>query len=163
MQRSESLKDLISRVQQLENNLHKQPKTIIIDEQTRRARQAVESRKCYSARWKWVPTNYYDLDLSLRAQILGVPSSIHLCKAMLMENKAYESQYATEAGDMDSSYSQFYLVVVQYNAIISNAKLNTAIRKLRPPGKDRVPPNALSFSVAKEVCYFVSYSKPFTS
>jgi hypothetical protein len=138
-------------VDQLERNLYMAPDSILVDGQMRRARGDVESRAmCYSAQWKWVPANYYDLSLAERANILHAPSTKHLCKAMLMENKSYQSGFSAE-GIHDTSYSQFYLVVVQYGAVISNSKLSVEIRKLRPANANRAPPTAFSFSVAKEV------------
>ena len=95
-----------------------------------------------------MPSNYYTLTLSQRASILKASKIQQLCKAMLMENKAYKEGVASVD---DWTYSRFYLVVVQYTSVISNKKLELAIRTLRKVTEGRLPTNFFEFSVAKEV------------
>jgi len=65
-----------------------------------------------------------------------------------MENKAYKEGVASVD---DWTYSRFYLVVVQYTSVISNKKLELAIRTLRKVTEGRLPTIFFEFSVAKEV------------
>eukprot|EP00591_Stephanopyxis_turris_P003549 CAMPEP_0195519482 /NCGR_PEP_ID=MMETSP0794_2-20130614/14862_1 /TAXON_ID=515487 /ORGANISM="Stephanopyxis turris, Strain CCMP 815" /LENGTH=245 /DNA_ID=CAMNT_0040648641 /DNA_START=123 /DNA_END=860 /DNA_ORIENTATION=+ len=137
---------LLQRVQAVESGIFQRNEAV--DESTRRARRAVESLKCYSAQWKWCPANYYNTELAQRAKHLGTFSQNQLCKAMLMENRAYDSKHAR--GKNDRTYSRFYLVVVQYTAEFNSRKLEVAIRSLRSMKEGRLTPNCFKFLVAKE-------------
>mmetsp|Transcript_12494 Transcript_12494/g.24830 ORF Transcript_12494/g.24830 Transcript_12494/m.24830 type:complete len:281 (+) Transcript_12494:90-932(+) len=104
----------------------------------------VKEKKCYSAAWKWVPSEYYGWDLEKRRSCLGAHNVEQLCKAMLMENKSHH-----EGGGDNRLNSRFYLVVVQYSATISQKKLEGEVRGLLPVEK-RLTAKDYSFSVAKE-------------
>lgn len=85
------------------------------DELVRRARNDVEVRhKIYSAVWKWVPSDYYDWDLSQRAQCLDALSIQHLCKSLLMENR--------------KKPGSFILVVLQYASTLDVRALGVAMK-----------------------------------
>ena len=75
------LTTLEARVQALEAKHHACPADIVVDEQMRRARGAVESAHLYSAVWTWVPNDYYAKPLEFRQKCLGAPSIHHLCKS----------------------------------------------------------------------------------
>jgi len=107
-----------------------------------RARRSVEQKQCYSAQWKWVPSNYYDLNLSQRAELLSAFDTRQLCKVVLMENRNYDSTVCTN--------EQFFLIVVQYDATISTQKLQREVRCLRPP-KTRLDVSKFNFRLANEV------------
>lgn len=150
------------------------------DEFIRRAQNAVIRQRCYSAVWKWVPPNYYDTPLEQRARILKATSIHQLCKSMLMENRAFEASLVnggstsetrtrtstttprngnycsseiilSKTTAADWTYSQYYLVMVQYSAAISTKKLELAMRQLRPINERRLDPSKFDFRVAKEV------------
>eukprot|EP00979_Chaetoceros_neogracilis_P000495 scaffold113_cov202-Chaetoceros_neogracile.AAC.2 len=112
-------------------------------EEVLRAHKAVIDLKIYSAIFKWVPAEYYNFSLSQRAEILGSHSTFQLCKSMLMENKAFDDSLS------DENYSQFYLVILQYETSINNKKLKSEIRALRPVAK-RLDPSKFDFRVANE-------------
>jgi len=112
-------------------------------EEVLRAHKAVVDQKIYSAIFKWVPTEYYNFSLSQRAEILGSHSTFQLCKSMLMENKSFDASLN------DSNYSQFYLVILQYETSINNKKLKSEIRALRPV-KKRLDPSKFDFRLANE-------------
>jgi len=112
-------------------------------EEVLRAHKAVVDQKIYSAIFKWVPTEYYNFSLSQRAEILGSHSTFQLCKSMLMENKSFDASLS------DSNYSQFYLVILQYETSINNKKLKSEIRALRPV-KKRLDPSKFDFRLANE-------------
>jgi hypothetical protein len=145
------LLDVQKRITALEYKVYNPPDTCIeIDEQLRRARYAVECiNRCFSAQWKWVPSDYYSLSLPKRASILNACKVQQLCKSILMENKKFVVDAV--AGTESRTYSRFYLVLVQYTAAISTKKLELAIRKLRKVAEGRLPVNFFEFSVAKEV------------
>ena len=117
-------------------------------EQVQRARTAVASSNLYSATFQWVPEHYYSLSLLERAKILGANSTYQLCKSMLMENKAFDPALALSKND--KSYAQFYLIILQYEATITNKKLQNEIRALRP-AKKRLDPSKFDFRVASQI------------
>jgi len=83
-------------------------------------------KSLYSARFQWCPPNYYSLTLEERTALLGATSTSRLCKSMLMENRQALSS------DIDSTYSQYYLLILQYEATINAVKLVSELRGLRP-------------------------------
>jgi prolyl-tRNA editing enzyme YbaK/EbsC (Cys-tRNA(Pro) deacylase) len=95
-----------------------------------------------SARWKWVPDNYYQQPLTKRAQLLGVPSTQYLCKSLVLENKRHNPNH----GDARTN-PQFVLVVLQYEATLDVRKLLCAIRALRP-SQDRIDVSDFDWRVA---------------
>jgi prolyl-tRNA editing enzyme YbaK/EbsC (Cys-tRNA(Pro) deacylase) len=112
-------------------------------EEIKRVRKSIVSHKIYSAVFRWVPVNYYDLTLEKRAQILAAHSTFQLCKSMLMENKAFASSEENE------TYSKFYLIILQYKTSINTKKLQSEIRALRPVQK-RLDPSKFDFRVASD-------------
>jgi len=104
---------------------------VVVDEQMRRARMAVEKAGVYSAVWKSVPSSYYTWPLEKRAECLRAPSIHHLCKSLLFENR--KTNYTK-----DPTNPKFVLVIVQYAATLDVKKLVNAIRTLRPNVKDRL-------------------------
>jgi len=107
----------------------------------------VSSTPCYSALWKWVPANYYELTLIERQKLLGARSINQLCKAMLMENKSFNGDITRDFGCSDPHNSRFYLVVVQYTSTIDMKKLENSVRTLKPKS-ERLSPNNFKFVVA---------------
>ena len=131
------IKKLEEKVFQSQANAHP------TDESTRRARNYIESvlpsqnKFISSVCWKWVPSHYYTLSLKDRAAILQASSTNQLCKSMLMENRAYKPDSPSSNNkrndfDLNRTNSRFYLVVVQYEAVINAKKLESEIRGLRP-------------------------------
>lgn len=118
-----------------------------IVEQVMRARRAVIGSKCYSAVFKWVPEDYYSYPLSKRKDTLNAVSTYQLCKSMLMENKMFDP--SLQSSKDDYTYSQFYLVVLQYEGAINNKKLCSEVRGLRRLA-DRLDPSKFDFRVASE-------------
>jgi prolyl-tRNA editing enzyme YbaK/EbsC (Cys-tRNA(Pro) deacylase) len=118
-----SLKD---RVGKLEHKHYGCPSDIsTVDVSMRRCRQDVERLRLYSANWKWVPEAYYDWPLEQRAAVLAAPSTRHLCKSLLLENKK------AVVADFEF-HPRFVLVVLQYQAELSTDLLTKSIRRLRP-------------------------------
>eukprot|EP00816_Leptocylindrus_hargravesii_P006845 CAMPEP_0196813424 /NCGR_PEP_ID=MMETSP1362-20130617/36598_1 /TAXON_ID=163516 /ORGANISM="Leptocylindrus danicus, Strain CCMP1856" /LENGTH=220 /DNA_ID=CAMNT_0042189655 /DNA_START=79 /DNA_END=741 /DNA_ORIENTATION=- len=143
----EKLADLEARVQNLEKIKLKIPSDkqgdVTKDEISAisRARHHVESKKCYSASWKWVPKDYYSKQLDQRSVILGARSPMQLCKALLMENRS------VEAKQFDRLNAQFYLVVVQYGAELNTKKLEIEVRALKPL-QERLEASKFNFRLA---------------
>jgi prolyl-tRNA editing enzyme YbaK/EbsC (Cys-tRNA(Pro) deacylase) len=122
---------LEDRVARLERKHYGCPSDIVmVDDAMRRCRQAVERLGLYSANWKWVPESYYDWPLEQRAAILAAPSTQHLCKSLLLENKKASVVAASEPNL--EFHPQFVLVVLQYQAELSTDLLTKSIRRLRP-------------------------------
>lgn len=142
-----SLEALDARVTALERKRFECPNHVkAVDEQMRRARLAVEQRGAYSARWKFVPTDYYSYQLEQRAACLGASSIQQLCKALLMENRKAPSY----DGSFDPTNPKYVLVVLQYAATLdANKKLINAIRALRPV-KERLDSGQFDFQIASE-------------
>lgn len=113
---------------------------ISVDDSMRRARTEVEKKGIYSSTWKWVPPSYYDWSLEKRAEALQSPSTSHLCKSLLMENRNCDGS--------DPTNPKFVLVVIQYEASLDARKLASAIRSLRPNVKDRLDYNQFDYRVA---------------
>jgi prolyl-tRNA editing enzyme YbaK/EbsC (Cys-tRNA(Pro) deacylase) len=114
----------------LEKKHHACPEGYQVDDSMRRARRSVEEQALYSAVFKWVPSDYYSWALGQRAEFLTGSSenTNYLCKALVMENHKIDSN-----ADVDPKTNpRFVLVIVQYAATLSNKKLATAIRSLRP-------------------------------
>jgi len=116
-------------------------------EQIMRARRALILLKMYSVKFTWVPRDYYSLPLVQRAEILGAYSTKQICKSMLMENKVFDP--SVYADTLNPTYSQFYLVILQYDTTISTKKLQSEIRWLMPVSK-RLEPSKFEFRVASE-------------
>lgn len=142
----EQVADLEARVQSLEKLKLKIPsnKGDISDDEISaicRARRHVESKRCYSAAWKWVPKDYYSKDLDQRSVILSAHNRMQLCKALLMENRSIEAK------KFDRLNAQFYLVVVQYGAEINTKKLEVEVRALKPL-QERLETSKFNFRLA---------------
>lgn len=140
-----STQELLDRVERLEGAYFECPDGVQVSEQMRRARNAVESTsKLYSARWKWVPPDYYTWSLSERAVCLGASSPDYLCKSLLMENKKVKE---SDSSKSDPTNPKFVMVVIQYGATLDMRKLVTSIRALRPV-KMRLEDNQYDFRIA---------------
>ena len=137
----ERMQKIEEKIRKLEVAHFQCPKGITVDESMHRARLDVEDKGCYSAKWKWVPANYYDRPMEERAKILGAPSTLLLCKSLLMENKA------VVGSNKDPTNPKYLLVVVQYEATLDVRKLANAIRAMRPV-QERLDYNAFDFRVA---------------
>jgi len=141
--------NLESRLIALERKRFQCPDTIdIVNESMRRSRYDVEQKYITSARWKWVPPNYYSFSLQERAKLLGVPSTYYLCKSLLLENKKYTSDNNIKGMKNDSTNPRYVMVMLQYEATLDNRKLINAIRSKRSSVQDRLDVNAFDFRVA---------------
>jgi prolyl-tRNA editing enzyme YbaK/EbsC (Cys-tRNA(Pro) deacylase) len=119
---------LEDRVAKLERKHYDCPSNVsTVDDSMRRCRQDVERLGLYSINWMWVPEPYYDWPLEQRAAALAAPSTLHLCKSLLLENKK-----AVVSGPDFELHPRFVLVVLQYQAELSTDLLTKSIRRLRP-------------------------------
>ena len=119
-------------------------------EQVVRAHNAIIEANIYSSVFKWVENKeYYNLSLSKRAEILGAHTTNQLCKSMLLENKAFDSNLVMNDGPNDVTYAPFYMIVLQYDAAITTKKLQLEIMGLRPLGK-RIDSKKFDFRQASE-------------
>lgn len=135
-----SIKTLEERVGALERARFSCPPDVKdVDESMRRARSAVESMGLYSSRWVWVPEPYYTWPMEKRAEILKSPSTSHLCKSLLLENKK-----VTDDTFHFDFHPRFVMVVLQYDAELSTDLLTRSIRRLRPV-PERLDPSSSNF------------------
>lgn len=134
---------LEERVVALERTHYKCPKDISVDDSMRRARGEVESLGLYSSRWAWVPEPYYSWPLEKRASMLKAPTTAHLCKSLLLENK----KVTDETFDFVTN-PRFVMVILQYEAELATDLLTKSIRKLRPV-EDRLDPSSFDWRVAE--------------
>mmetsp|Transcript_28939 Transcript_28939/g.39754 ORF Transcript_28939/g.39754 Transcript_28939/m.39754 type:complete len:223 (+) Transcript_28939:21-689(+) len=79
-----------------------------------------------SARFQRVPDNYYQLNLSERANILNCNIS-QLCKSIVFVNTAH----CADSNHDDITNSLYYLVIVQYIAKINTNYLRTLVHEFR--------------------------------
>jgi prolyl-tRNA editing enzyme YbaK/EbsC (Cys-tRNA(Pro) deacylase) len=139
------LATLLQRVEALEKKRFACPhEDVVVDEQMRRARLAVDQLALYSTSWKWVARDYYSWPLAERAVALGAPNTDFLCKSLLMENRK-----APEDGG-DPTNPRFMLVVLQYEATLDTKKLILAIRALRPVVAERLDDSHFDIRIASE-------------
>ncbi len=110
-----------------------------VDESMQRARSAVEGLGLYSSRWVWVPEPYYTWPMEKRAEILKSPSTAHLCKSLLLENKKVTNELFHF-----EFHPRFVLAVLQYDAELSTDLLTRSIRRLRPVS-ERLDPSSSNF------------------
>jgi prolyl-tRNA editing enzyme YbaK/EbsC (Cys-tRNA(Pro) deacylase) len=129
---------LEARVTKLERVRYKCPKGVMtVDDSMRRARAAVEAAGIYSARWKWVPPQYYDKSLADRAKMLHVASTKLLCKSLLLENKKIADGGGEPNNNVHSTNPKFVMVILQYEATLDVKKLQSAVRSLIQPVTER--------------------------
>jgi hypothetical protein len=131
---------LEDRVVALERAHYKCPRQIeAVDESMRRARREVEALGLYSSRWVWVPEPYYTWPLEKRASMLKAPTTAHLCKSLLLENKK-----VTDKTHDFLLHPRFVMVILQYEAELSTDLLTKSIRRLRPV-EERLDPSPSNF------------------
>lgn len=86
-----------------------------------------------SAAFHRVPADYYEQDLSSRAQLVGAQSTAQLCKSMIMENTrcTLEGDAAAAAGKV-----KYVCIVLQYaGAKLNRDKLTALVQTMeRAPG-----------------------------
>lgn len=148
---SSKIQELQARVESLErkrfDDSARREDTVDVDASMRRARYGVETLATlhYSARWKFVPENYYKTSLAQRAKFLEAPSIHYLCKSLLLENR----KVPEDAPD-DPTNPRFLLVVLQYASILDVKKLTNTIRALRKDVKQRLDDSQFDFRIASE-------------
>lgn len=67
---------------------------------------------------KRAQADYYEISLEQRRDFLGAPSTYHLCKTIIMENTAFDSNFAS-----DPFYPQHIAVIVQYESRLNAEKI----------------------------------------
>jgi hypothetical protein len=75
-----------------------------------RVKAALALSGVYSYHIVKVPSNYYDLPLKERADILHNSSEEQLCKSIILQNSACRHQDISDITD-----SKFYCVIIQYH------------------------------------------------
>lgn len=67
-------------------------------------------------------SNYYDLTLEQRRDVLKAPHTTYLCKSLIMENTAFQPEYESEY------YQRYYCVVIQYKTAVNSEKFAKEMR-----------------------------------
>lgn len=87
-----------------------------------------ELQRCayFSWRFQTVGDDFYSLDLDVRARdILGAPSTSHLCKSLLMRNSK-----CSNADCADRRNAKYYLLLFQYDTKLRQQKLQKFVKKM---------------------------------
>mmetsp|Transcript_30331 Transcript_30331/g.74539 ORF Transcript_30331/g.74539 Transcript_30331/m.74539 type:complete len:218 (+) Transcript_30331:120-773(+) len=101
---------------------------VLLHAHARRVQALCEKQGVKSAKTRGVQPGYYDLPLERRMEILDAPSTAHLCKSIVMENKAWSG----ESGFGDPNNCRFYVIIVQYVAKLHSEKLAKLVRSWTP-------------------------------
>lgn len=93
--------------------------------------------------------NYYDWSLEARRRYLDAPSTMHLCKSIVMANKNWKGEEG--ADELDPCNSKFYCCIVSYNTKLSAQDLMRIIKDVNVK-KNRSPPTNknLHFRLAED-------------
>jgi len=85
-----------------------------------------------SVQIKRAQKDYYELSLEQRKNILGAPSTYHLCKTIVMENTAYD-----EGSAKDAYYPKYVAVIVQYEARLNAEKVMKSMREYQNANSEK--------------------------
>ena len=107
--------------------------------------------KVYSYKLVRVVKDYYDQSLETRANILRTPSTFHLCKTIVMENKNFAKD--DSSNDFDITNSRYYCIVIQYEHKLDAEKLRDFVLELKPKGQ-RLPRKRYHFHLGKVDFFF---------
>lgn len=83
---------------------------------------------------------YYDWSLEKRRRYLDAPSTMHLCKSIIMVNKNWKGEEGVD--ELDRCNSKYYCCIVSYNTKLSAQDLMRIIKELnvqtnRPPPSNK--------------------------
>ena len=95
---------------------------INLDYQKSRLTEYFLKNKTYSFRIVECPSNYYELSLDHRREILNAHSKDIICKSIILENTVFDSTIENEL------YQKYYLVVVQYVSKYNAVKIATTLK-----------------------------------
>ena len=144
---------IIDRIAAFNNrvNTSLQTKKLIIDdsnvlhsEEVTRCKSKLIKEGCYVFKFYVVPSNYYDLTLLQRRDILKAKDLNQLCKSIIFENTACLHKNYDDITD-----SRYYCVIVQYATRFDAELLRDVIHVLRKP-TERIPRNKFHFKLASE-------------
>ncbi len=108
LEEEENINDILHRIDVAEEKLKQLEQSRRVVDPVDRVKQDLMSRAVYSASFITVQSDYYDLTLDQRANLLkgSVPQ---LCKSIIFENTACEHYDCS-----DPTNSRFYCVITQY-------------------------------------------------
>jgi prolyl-tRNA editing enzyme YbaK/EbsC (Cys-tRNA(Pro) deacylase) len=99
-----------------------------------------------SVQIKRAQSNYYDLSLEQRREVLQAPSTFHLCKTIIMENTAYD-----ETASKDPFYPKHVAVIVQYEARLNAEKVMKTMKEYQNShSSHKLPRKSFHFRHADE-------------
>ena len=117
---------------------------VLNSEEVIRVKASLLKKCCYVYRFYHVPSNYYNLTLLQRRDLLGANDLNQLCKSIIFENTACSHNNVNDPTD-----SRFYAVIVQYASRFDAELLRDVIHVLRPPS-NRINRSKLHFKLASE-------------
>lgn len=145
--------DIENRIIQCNNKVNDiiKNKNIVIDdtnvlhsEEVTRCKHHLIKQSCYVYKFYHVPSNYYQVSLEERRDILHANDLNQLCKSIIFENTACSHNNVDDYTD-----SRFYCVIVQYASRFDAELLKDVIHVLRKP-TDRIPRKKFHFQLANE-------------
>ncbi|KFG57588.1 YbaK/proline-tRNA ligase associated domain-containing protein [Toxoplasma gondii RUB] len=89
-----------------------------------------------------VGPDYYDISLQERANLLKIPSTLHLCKTVVMENTRH-------TGVNDKLNSKYYLIVVQYQRKVNGERVKDLVKSLNAERGLKLGNKKLNFNFCK--------------
>jgi len=125
-------------------NLTIDDNNVLHSEEVSRCKSKLIKSGCYVYKFYVVPSNYYDLTLLQRRDILQAKDLNQLCKSIIFENTACSHKNHDDITD-----SRYYCVIVQYATRFDAELLKDVIHVLRKP-TDRIPRNKFHFKLATE-------------
>lgn len=116
-----------------------------VNDPVSRVKRDLARRKVFSSSFVQVPADYYSKSLMERAIYLQYNATVpQLCKSIIFQNTNW-----VEDVTGDPTNSEFYMVIVQYQAKLDTELLVDLIYSLRPPER-RLPRKRFHFRLANE-------------
>ena len=105
--------------------LSKVSKRVDLDFQHLRMIDFFIQNSIYSYKIVEADSNYYNLTLEGRRQVLGAHSLDVLCKTIILENTAFDAKYESKY------YKQFYMAIVQYTNEFHAEKIAKSMKTIQ--------------------------------
>ncbi|XP_068635774.1 uncharacterized protein [Aristolochia californica] len=94
--------------------------------------------------FKRVPSDYYDMPLEYRRDVLGASSIDHLCKSIVMVNT---QAHASVNDCSDRNNSKYYIVVIQYTSRLNAENVKNFLYSLN---NGKIPKKRFNMRLAPE-------------
>ncbi|KAL2926458.1 3-ketodihydrosphingosine reductase TSC10 [Bienertia sinuspersici] len=135
---------ILQRISSLELQLQLSSSSAANDATSERLSAILRSNGVNDFIFKVAPSNYYNLSLELRRDILSAPSIHHLCKSIVLVNTQAQS-HVIDCSNRDNS--KYYVVVVQYTARFNAEMVKNYLYSLN---EGKVPKKKFNLRLAPE-------------